>query len=200
MQATTRHEPRLRMGHLLIWVVGCALGFAAYRSITPARIARPRDLAIVTGYSLAMGAALGAILTGCGLMAYRRWRGDSSYPSRAGHWLLLFGLAAAAADVAAVLAFEYRIMQDPDYPAHPITPYLAQFMAGPPGFTPVTDHHAVGWSVGAMAALGFLGALRHRLERRWLAVFVVFAVVGAILAVAHVTSAVLEHYPVTPDA
>ena len=47
-----------------------------------------------------------------------------------------------------------------------------------------------------MAALGFLGALRRRLERRWLAVFVVFAVVGAILAVAHVTSAVLEHYPV----
>ena len=78
----------------------------------------------MTGYSLAMGTAFGTILTGCGLMAYRRWRGDASYPSRAGHWLLLFGLAAAAADVAAVLAFEYRILQDPDYPAHPITPYL----------------------------------------------------------------------------
>src|SRR5262249_31295921 len=65
-------------------------------------IMTPRGRAIVTGYSLAMGTAFGTILTGCGLLAYRRWKGDTFYPSRAGHWLLLLGLAAAPADVTAV--------------------------------------------------------------------------------------------------
>ena len=72
MQATARREPRLQMGHLLIWVVGCAVGFAAYRWITPPHIGIFRGLAIVSGYSLAMGMAFGTILTGCGLLAYRR--------------------------------------------------------------------------------------------------------------------------------
>jgi hypothetical protein len=193
MQAAARREPRMQMGHLLIWIVGCAVGFAAYRSITPPRIRTPRDLAIVTGYNLAMGTAFGTILTGCGLLAYRRWKGDLSYPSRAGHRLLLFGLAAAAAYVAAVEAYQYRAMQAP---ALPVGPYLAQFITGPPGFAPVMYHHAVGWGVGALAALGFLRALRDRLERHWLAVFHVFSLAGATLAIAHITSLVLGHYPV----
>jgi hypothetical protein len=197
MQATARREPRLQMGHLLIWVVGCAVGFAAYRSIAPPRfLLGPRGLAFVAGYSLAMGMAFGTILTGCGLLAYRRWRGDTSCPSRAGHWLLLFGLAAAAADVAAVAAFQYQVMQDPDFLTYPNTPYLAQFVSGPPGFSPMLYHHAVGWGVGALAALGFLRALRDRLERHWLAVFLVFFIVSATLAVAHTTSLILSHYPV----
>ena len=183
MQATARHEFRLKMGHLLVWVVGCAVGFAAYRSIMPARISQIRGRAIVTGYSLAMGTAFGTILTGCGLMAYRRWRGDRSDPSRAGHWLLLFGLAAAAADVAAVAAYRYRDVQDPSYP---ITPYLAQFQPGGASTWPSGYHQAVGWSVGAMAGLGFLLALRRRLPPRWHAVFVTFFVVSVILAVGHI--------------
>jgi hypothetical protein len=191
MQATAADEPRLRIGHLLVWVVGCAVGFAAYRSITPAHITNPRGLAIVTGYSLAMGTAFGTILTGCGLLAYRRWRDDTSCPSRAGHWLLIFGLAAAASDVAAVAVHIHMAARDP---SHLGTPYLAQFQPGPVGFWPVYCHHAVGWGMGAMAALGFLWALRDRLEHRWLAVFLVFSLVSAILAVAHVTSAVLWHY------
>ena len=151
------------MGHLLIWVVGCAVGFAAYRSITPPLgIMTPRGRAIVTGYGIAMGTAFGTILTGCGLLAYRRWRGDTSCPSRAGHWLLILGLAVAVADVAAVVA-HIRAAGRGD-PAHLGTPYLAQFQPGPGGFWPVLYHHEVGWGVGAMTVLGFLWALRHRLE------------------------------------
>ena len=47
-----------------------------------------------------------------------------------------------------------------------------------------------------MAALGFLWVLRRRLDRPWLAVFLVFSLVSATLAAAHVTSLVLSHYPV----
>jgi hypothetical protein len=183
------------MGHLLTWVVGCAVGFAAYRSITPRRLT-PRGLAIVTGYSLAMGTAFGTILTGCGLMAYRRRRGDTSYPCRAGHWLLLFGLAAAAADVAAVVAYQRWTTRDPEWHAHPVTPYLAQFDVGGASAWPSMYHQSAGWGMGVVAAFGFLLALRNRLERRWLAVFVVFFLTSATLAVAYVTALVLSHYPV----
>ena len=194
MQDTAGRAPRLRTGHLLLWIFGCAVGFAAYRSITPSRlITTPRSLVLVTGYDLAMGTAFGTILTGCGLLAYRRWRGDPSYPSLAGHWLLLLGLAAAVPDVAAVAVHIHAASRDP---SHLGTPYLAQFQPGPGGFWPVLYHHAVGWGVGAMTALGFLWALRHRLERRWVAVFLVFSLASAALATAHVTSAILWHYGV----
>ena len=62
------------------------------------------------------------------------------------------------------------------------------------GFCAGDYHQTIGWGVGAMTALGFLWALRHRLERRWFAVFVVFSLVSAILAVGHITSAILFHY------
>jgi hypothetical protein len=42
----------------MIWIVGCAVGFAAYRSIAPPRITRPVPLAIVTGYDLAGGSLI----------------------------------------------------------------------------------------------------------------------------------------------
>ena len=94
------------MWHLLVWVVGSAS--ASRLTVRSPRLALcwgPRGRAFVAGYTPAMGMAFGTILTGCGLLAYRRWQGDTFYPSRAGHWLLLFGLAAAAADVAAVVAY-----------------------------------------------------------------------------------------------
>jgi hypothetical protein len=137
-------------------------------------------MAIVAGYSLAMGTTFGTILTGCGLMAYRRWRGDHSHPSRAGHWLLLLGLAAAAADIAAVVAYHLRAVQDPSYP---VTPYLAQFNPGGASTWPSMHHHAVGWGVAEMVVLGFVLTIRRRLERRWRVVFLVFLLVAAILAV-----------------
>jgi hypothetical protein len=186
MQATARRRSGLQTGHLLAWVVGCAVGFAAYRSIMPDRLTMsrwwPRWQAIAAGHSLAMGTAAGTILTGCCLMAYRRRRGDPSYPSLAGHWLLLFGLAAAAADVAAVLAYRFWTVPDPSYP---VSPYLAQFQPGGASTGPTFYHQTVGWSAGALAALGFLWAVRRRLPRRWIAVFFTFALAAAILGGGH---------------
>jgi hypothetical protein len=182
MQATARRRSGLQTGHLLVWVVGCAIGFAAYRSIMPDRLAMSRWLAVATGHSLVMGTAAGTILTGCGLMADRQRRGDRSYPSLGGHWLLLFGLTAAAADVAAVVAYRFWTVQDPSYP---VDPYLAQFQPGGASSGPTFYHQTVGWSAGALAALGFLWAVRRRLPRRWIAVFFTFALVAAILGGGH---------------
>jgi hypothetical protein len=53
---------------------------------------------------------------------------------------------------------------------------------------------AIGWGVGALAALGFLWALRDRLERRWLAVFSLAG--GVTLAIAHIACRILDHNPV----
>lgn len=58
----------------------------------------------------------------------------------------------------------------------------------PAGFWPVIYHHAVGWGVGALASLRFLRALRDRLEQHWLAVFLVFFIVSATVAVVHINS------------
>jgi hypothetical protein len=83
------------MGHLLLWVVGCAVGFAERRALMPADLPTDRYRLILFSNAL-WGTAIGTILTGCSLLAYRRWRGDRSYPSRAGHWLLLRALAVYA--------------------------------------------------------------------------------------------------------
>lgn len=184
METETRHEPRLRMGHLLIWIVGCAVGLAAYRSIAPPPdMLTPLRLAIEVAYNLAMGMVFGTLLTGCALLAYRRWRGDGGYPSRAGHWLLIFGLAAAAADGAAVAAYVHWEVPDPSYPAYP---YLAHFIVGGASTQPSMVHQTVGWGLGVIIALVAHLALRHRLDRRWRAVFLVFFLAGATLAVGHI--------------
>lgn len=107
MKAEPRRGPRLRMGHLLLWVVGCALGFAERRAAAPAGLSLSTDPVrmMIFASNLAWGIALGTILTGCVLIAYRRSRGDPDYPSRAGHWLLLRGLAVDAIWVAFNLSY-----------------------------------------------------------------------------------------------
>jgi hypothetical protein len=92
------------MGHLLIWIVGCAIGFAERRAAAPTGLPTYRDRVLVTASVVAWGVGYGTILTGCALLAYRRWRGDTDYPSRAGHWLLLRGLATVATWVASKLS------------------------------------------------------------------------------------------------
>jgi hypothetical protein len=104
MQATSGRGPRLRMGHLLIWIVGCAVGLAERRPMMVAYIPSFRDRVFVIGNSVVSGVAIGTLLAGCGVLAYRRWRGDASCPSRAGHWLLLRALAVHAMTLAAQYA------------------------------------------------------------------------------------------------
>jgi hypothetical protein len=93
MPAEAERGPRLQTGHLLLWVVGCAVGFAVLRAIVPADLATGRQRLMLLSSNVVWGTAFGTVLTGCGLMAYRRWRGGARYPSRAGHWLLLRDLA-----------------------------------------------------------------------------------------------------------
>jgi hypothetical protein len=105
-QIANGRGPRLRIGHLVFWIAGSALGFAAYHEFSP----RPERLgmALIVGmYNSVMGMALGTILTGVGIMAYRRWREGVSYRSLPGHWLLIFGVAAALSDGIAIGVFQY---------------------------------------------------------------------------------------------
>lgn len=88
---------RLSIAHLLCWIAASALGFAAYQRISPTPL-RLGPALVVGVYNLVMGMALGTILTGVGIMAYRRWRDGMSYPSSPGHWLLMLGLAAALSE------------------------------------------------------------------------------------------------------
>ena len=79
-EASTGLAPRLRIAHLLYWTVASALGFAAYRAITPSL--GPSSPRVYLGvYNSVMGLALGTILTGVGIIAYRRWRRGMPYPS-----------------------------------------------------------------------------------------------------------------------
>src|SRR5206468_128153 len=66
----------LRLAHLIAWTAGSALGLAAYRGLWPKLGSGAASWAwIFLGvYNLVMGAALGTILTGIGVMAYRRRR------------------------------------------------------------------------------------------------------------------------------
>jgi hypothetical protein len=106
--------------------------------------------------------AVDTILTGCALLAYRRWQGDRSYPSRAGHWLLLRALAVFAT---------LRIYQL-------LLPALA---------VSATRTIAVLSGAGAYVSvliidLAFLWCLRRHLPRHWVAVFFVRCIATAIRA------------------
>lgn len=105
--------PHLRIAHLLWWTAASAMGFAAYDGITPKRFLRDRaDFFVV--YDSVMGLVLGTILTGAGIMAYRRWCGGMPYPFLPGQWLLILGLAGDLANGVAIGAFDFLIrLYDP---------------------------------------------------------------------------------------
>jgi hypothetical protein len=81
VQLSPRGGFRLRVGHLLVWTLGCAVGFAAYRWLTPPWPMPTRTRALSGAYNLLMGVAFGTLLAGAGVLAYRRGRGDRSCPS-----------------------------------------------------------------------------------------------------------------------
>jgi hypothetical protein len=103
-----------------------------------------------------MGAALGTILTGIGVMAYRRWRRGMPYPFLPGHWLLVLGLAAALADGVAIGVFRFltRLYYPPERWPHG-TVYLPQVFLIQFHLSQIPDvigvyHQAVGWGLGAI--------------------------------------------------
>jgi hypothetical protein len=150
--------PRLSIAHLLCWIAGSALGFEVYHRLVPTTL-NPRAALIVGVYISIMGICLGTILTGVGIMAYRRWRGEGPYPFLPGHWLLMLGLAAALFDGVAIGVFRYLTRLY--YPAEnwpPGTIYLPQVFLIQFRLTRSADvigvyHQAVGWgSIWLVAA------------------------------------------------
>ena len=142
--------PRLRIAHLLGWTVASAVGFAAYRGITP-RLGLGASWAVLGVYDSVMGLALGTILSGVGIMGYRRWRGGMPYPSLPGHWLLLLGLVAAVANGVAIAVFNFLIhLYYPPSKWPPGTVYLpkvflVQFLISNNPDVIGVYHQAIGW-------------------------------------------------------
>jgi hypothetical protein len=132
-------------------------------------------------YNLVMGMVLGTILTGISILAFRRWRDGEGLPSLPGHWLLIFGFAAALADVVAI-AVDRSLLRTLYPPGVYFSSYWVQFaLARQPELAHLYSQ-ATGWGLGAVAALAFSWHLRRRLARPWLAVFLAFLSVASILS------------------
>jgi hypothetical protein len=179
-----RKRSSMRIVHALCMVTGCALGFATYRGLTPPLNDKFRSFGQF--YDMAMGVALGLILTGGVTLASRRWRGDVAALSQPGHWLLAFALAAALAVGVA----------DAAYYANPLPmrlrsqttvqpPYWVPFELAWAPNVPMMIHQAVGWGLACTAALGFCGASFHRLRWHWWALFLVSALGSLYLFAGH---------------
>lgn len=173
----------MRIIHSLCMVAGCAVGFATYRGLTPPLNAAFRSFGLF--YDMAMGGALGLILTGGFILAWRRWRGDVAAMTQPGHWILAFGLATALAVGGAIAAYYGRSHagRPPDATVTP--PHWVQFdMAWAPTVQGMF-HQVVGWGLGGTVALGFCVASFHRLRWHWWALFLVSALGSLYLFAGH---------------
>src|SRR5436190_17187642 len=80
---------RLSIAHLMLWTLGSAISLGLYRAITLAQ--RPDDRLTVVSqvfaliYCLPAGARIGGVL----LFAWKTLKGDRSFPTQPGHWLLV---------------------------------------------------------------------------------------------------------------
>jgi hypothetical protein len=168
--------------HMMAWTLGCGLGFAAYRGLSPPWTMPAATRPLSWAYNLVMGAALGTILTGAGVLAYRRSRGDRSYPVLPGHWLLLFGLAAPLANAAAVVVFR-RLLAAWFPPGTQLSAYWLPFRMARNGPDLAGMYsQCAGWGLGVVAALVFCCHLRGRVRWPWYAVFLAFLLTGVVLA------------------
>jgi hypothetical protein len=162
----------MRIVHAIAVVVGCALGLAIYRGLTPPLNAEFR--AFGRFYDVVMGCAFGLILAGSVILAHRRWRGDAVGIAQPGHWLLAFGLVAAMASGAAIATYYgwYHVARSPQTV---MPPHWIQFdLAWTPTY-PGVFHQAVGWGLAGLAALGFCVASFRRLRLEWWVLFFVAA-------------------------
>ncbi len=151
----------MRISHAIFMTIGCALGFTAYRGLAPQLNDAFRTFGQV--YCVIMGVVIGTVLTGCTTLALRRRTGDTAAMTQPGHWLLAFAPAAALANAGAVLAYytSHHVVRPADAGIRP--PYWVLFTtAGAPQVSGMI-HQAVGWGLGALAALAFF-----RMSRRWL--------------------------------
>jgi hypothetical protein len=175
----------MRISHALLLMIGCALGFAAYRGLNPGLNAHFRAFGYV--YDVVMGSAVGALLAGGLVLAHRRWRGDPAALSQPGHCLLAFGLAAILANGGAIVAYYawHVAVRIPPTVVH--SPYWVPIRETNLRSYPEMHHQAVGWGLGAAAAaVLFCGMSRRRVWWHWQAVFLAIAVGAAILSAGHI--------------
>ncbi len=185
MQDRSHRRPHPRIMHLVIWTAGCALGFAAYRGLLPWWLRMPsakaKVIPFMATYNLAMGMVLGTILAGVGILAARRWREGEGLPSLPGHWLLIFGFAAALVDGVAI-AVDRSLLSAWYPPGVYLSSYWVPFMLYRQPELAHLYSQAVGWGLGAVASLAFSWHLRRRLTWPWLAAFLAFVLVASILS------------------
>jgi hypothetical protein len=187
MNPSPRRVPRFGVVHFQIWTIGCALGFLTYHALTYDLNPQFRPLGLA--YNLVMGMSLGTILTGVSLLHFRRWRGDQPSPLLPGHWLLVFGLAAALVDGVAIVL--YRFIKSPLL--NPPMAYWTPFrIAWGPSFPEIVEH-TVGWGLGAVLSMAFGWSLRRRLPWPWLVVFLGFFLASATLAGGSILAIVEAH-------
>ena len=112
-----------------------------------------------------------------------------------GHWLLLFGVAAAVADAVAFVV--HRVLLSMWYPRDVyLTAYWLPHLLARRGPDPAGMYNqCVGWGLGAVAALAFCWHLRSRLPRPWFAVFLVFLLTAAVLAGGAITVTLMSYGP-----
>ena len=153
-----------------------------------------RTLVLRGAYNLVMGAALGTFLAGSAILSYRRWRGDRRLSPLPGHWLLIFGLAAALADGAAIALHRSMVAVLGESMRSSRVYWLPYRLSRRPTL-PGLYHQSVGWGLGALIALAFCWSLRRRLVKTWLGVFITFFMTALVLAGGSIGAAIVFHDP-----
>lgn len=176
------HDGRIsiRIGHLALWVANCAIGMAAYRSLTP----NLNDMFHPWGlfYNATMGTAFGTILTGSAVLIAQRRHGDLSIPSEPGHWLLLLGLVAAAANGAAIAGCLWPTRCELD------SLYWAQFRIGWTIDYCNLKHQAIGWGLGSVGSSFLLVKAWRWLTTPWRFAWLGMATAALLLATGHLVT------------
>jgi hypothetical protein len=126
---------------------------------------RQRDSQMfLDGFAVAGRIVIGTALAGSALLAYRRWQGDRSYPSCAGHWLLLRALAVYATRTIALTTY-WLLLQ-----ALAVSVTKTNYFLGDAGV----------YVSALIIHVAFLLCLRRHLPRHWVAVFLVSCIAAAI--------------------
>ena len=171
-------QTRLGIVHLLGWMAGCAVVLAIYRGTTDWAKIDPDYRATLRLWQLAFGLLYGTALSGLGLLAWRRLRGQTTFPSMAGHWLLVFGGIGYLHDALTTWIAE-RILAASSLSADGLSPYYLQ--------------QSLGWGGAALA--GLICCFAKGISIRW-RVFVLFVtLVFATNAATHILGATTQLAP-----
>jgi hypothetical protein len=168
----------------VLWmVIGSALSLTAYRFLMPSLNDAFRPFGLT--YDVVMATSVGLIFTGILALARLRLRRDPMAMSQPGHWLLAYGLAAVIANAGAITAYYgwWLAVWPNRHAQHP--PYWVPFnMAWAPEI-PQLFHQAVGWGLGAVAALMLYAMTRGRAPWHWRVLFLAMALGAVILTAGH---------------